>query len=142
MVSFKDPVIAKEIITDRYKNPRHKGLKGYGSHNRNKESCIDDVDIEIKVENGKVVDANWDGIGCAICSSSTDIFAEKLVGLSEADANKLIDEFTAMLEGKEELDETLLDELIIYKGVSQHVSRIGCATLGPLGYKDVLNKNN
>lgn len=140
MVSYKDPVIAKEIITDRYKNPRHKGLKGYGSHNRNKESCIDDVDIELKVEDGKVVDANWDGIGCAICASSTDIFAERLVGLSVDDANKLIDEYKRMLEGGEDLDESLLDDLIIYKGVSSHVSRIGCATLGPLGYKDVLNK--
>lgn len=139
MVSYKDPIIAKEIITDRYKNPRHKGLKGYGSHNRNKESCIDDIDVEMKVEDNKVVDVNWDGIGCAICSSSTDLFAEKLVGLSVDDANKLIDEYKAMLEGKEELNEELLDELIIFKGVAQHVSRIGCATLGPLGYKDILN---
>ena len=45
--------------------------------NTNNESCIDDIDIELKIENGIIKDANFDGEACAISTSATCYFLKK-----------------------------------------------------------------
>ena len=63
-----DQELRREMIVENYEHPFHKGLKkeeGYVKANTNNESCIDNIDIELKLEDGKVVDANFDGEACA-----------------------------------------------------------------------------
>ena len=54
-----DPELKREIILDNYSNPFHKETKkdGYLTANSNNASCIDNINIFIKIENDKVVDA-------------------------------------------------------------------------------------
>ena len=91
-----DQELRREMIVENYEHPFHKGLKkeeGYVKANTNNESCIDNIDIELKLEDGKVVDANFDGEACAISKSATSLFLQKIVGKSIEEVKKIIMKF-------------------------------------------------
>ena len=71
-----DQEFRRSIILGNYQNPMNRGLiddDSYIKVNTNNESCIDEIDLMVKIENGKIVDARFDGEACAICTSSTSI---------------------------------------------------------------------
>ncbi|MEZ4659028.1 MAG: iron-sulfur cluster assembly scaffold protein [Caldilineaceae bacterium] len=51
----------------------------YHDHN---PFCGDELTIELKVEDGVVVDAAFDGRGCAISQATASMIMEEIVGLS------------------------------------------------------------
>ncbi|MCB0088984.1 MAG: SUF system NifU family Fe-S cluster assembly protein, partial [Caldilineaceae bacterium] len=74
----------REAILDHYKHPRRKGHLDapdiqYHDHN---PFCGDELTIELKVEDGVVVDAAFDGRGCAISQATASMIMEEIVGLS------------------------------------------------------------
>ena len=88
-----DGELKREIIIDNYQKPYHKGLKnddGYYKANTNNESCIDNIDIQLKIENGIIKDANFDGEACAISTSATSIFLRKIIDKRVEYVKKLI----------------------------------------------------
>lgn len=117
----------RSMIMDHSKNPRNKGLKGFKSFHLNNPSCGDDITVEAKIVDGVIVEIHHDGVGCSICCSSASIMSEVLQGKTVLEAQKLIDEFSKMLMGKEFSEK--LEEASIYQGVSKFPARIKCATL-------------
>ena len=78
-----DKEIKRTIILENYQNPKHKGLiddSSYKKINTNSESCIDEIDLMMKIEDGKIKDVRFDGEACAICTSSTSIMTTLLIG--------------------------------------------------------------
>ena len=54
-----DPILKREIMLDNYENPMNRGLVDDDSYikiNTNNESCIDNLDIMYKIEDGKLVE--------------------------------------------------------------------------------------
>ena len=99
-----DSELKREVILDNYNNPYHKGLKNekdYKKANTNNESCIDDIDIELKIENGIIKDANFDGEACAISTSATSIFLRKIIGKSVNEVKELIENYENLINEKE-----------------------------------------
>ena len=126
-----DRELRREIIVENYQKPYHKGLKkeeGYLCANTNNESCIDNIDIELKIEDGKVVDANFDGEACAISTSATSIFLQKVMGKNVEEVKKLLENYQNMIDEKE-YDKDLLEELIVYDEVYLQPNRKKCALL-------------
>lgn len=77
----------REAILDHYKHPRRKGhiaAPDIHYHDTN-PFCGDEVTIELKVADGVVVDAAFDGRGCAISQASASMIMEEIVGMSIAD---------------------------------------------------------
>jgi nitrogen fixation NifU-like protein len=74
----------REAILDHYKHPRRKGhLDAPDIHYHDTNPfCGDEITIELKVENGVVVDAAFDGRGCAISQATASMMMEELVGKS------------------------------------------------------------
>lgn len=73
----------REAILDHYRHPRRKGhldAPDIHFHDTN-PLCGDEVTIELKVEDGKVVDAAFDGRGCAISQATTSMIMEEIVGM-------------------------------------------------------------
>ncbi|MFM8322647.1 MAG: Fe-S cluster assembly sulfur transfer protein SufU [Chloroflexota bacterium] len=72
----------REIIIDRYKNPQYRGA--LNPHDIAFEDdnplCGDHIRVELRVADGKVVDAAFDGHGCAISQASADLLMEAVVG--------------------------------------------------------------
>jgi nitrogen fixation protein NifU and related proteins len=104
----------REAILDHYKHPRHKGhLESPDVHYHDTNPfCGDEVTIELRVENGVVVDAAFDGRGCAISQASASMIMEEIIGMS-------VDELKAW--GKEDV----LDLL----GIEIGPVRLKCALL-------------
>jgi nitrogen fixation protein NifU and related proteins len=104
----------REAILDHYKHPRHKGhLDSPDIHFHDSNPfCGDEVTIELKVENGIVVDAAFDGRGCAISQASASMMMEEIIGMS-------VEELKAW--GKEDVLELL--------GIEIGPVRLKCALL-------------
>ena len=137
-----DSELKREVILDNYNNPYHKGLKNekdYKKANTNNESCIDDIDIELKIENGIIKDANFDGEACAISTSATSIFLRKIIGKSVNEVKKLIENYENLINEKE-YDEELLGELMAYDTIYMQPNRKHCALLPVDTIKKILKE--
>lgn len=59
-----DSNLKRSIILEHYQNPKNKGLiddDTYIKVNMNNESCIDEVNLQVKLENGVIRDIRFDG---------------------------------------------------------------------------------
>ena len=136
--------IKRTIILENYQNPKNRGLLRDNSYNyisTNSESCIDQIDLEIKIENNIVKDIRFDGEACAICTSSTSIMIKSLIGKEKKDALEIIDNFENMIEEKE-YNEEILGEAIVYSDISKQPNRKKCATLTWSGIKKYIEESS
>ena len=132
MRSFDDPQFLREIIMDHYQNPRNRGLvndDSYKKVNMNSETCIDNLDIQVKFDGDKIADVRYDGEACAICTSSTSIMSELVIGKTKEEAQEIIDNYMNMIYEKD-YDEDILEEAIAFKNTHKQANSIKCATLG------------
>ena len=137
-----DEVTRREIIMEHYSNPVHKWRvedSSYEKVNTNNASCIDNLDIYIKIENNQIIDICFDGEACAISTSSASIMIHELIGKTVSDALKFIEEFEHMIN-EEEYDENVLNEALCYQEIYKQGNRKGCAYLPYRGLKEVLLK--
>lgn len=126
-----DNNLKREIIIDNYENPYHRGItedKDFIKANTHNESCIDNIDLYVKVENGVIIDAYFDGEACAITTSATSIMLKNIIGLKVEEARELTKEYYHMIN-EEEYDKNILGELNVYFDIGKQASRIKCATL-------------
>ncbi len=126
-----DENLKREIILDNYQNPENKELiddDSYLKVNQASESCIDNLDFMMKIENNTIVDIRYDGEACAISTSASSIMSRLLIGKSVDEAKKILINYKNMIEGKE-YDEGLLGELNVYDNINKQPNRIKCALL-------------
>lgn len=132
MRSLDNPQLLREIIMDHYDHPRNRGLvddESYQKVNMNSETCIDDLDIQVKFDGDKIVDLRYDGEACAICTSSTSIMSELVIGKTKEEAKVIIENYMNMIYERD-YDEDMLEEAIAFKNTHKQANRIKCATLG------------
>ena len=132
----------RTIILENYEHPMNRGLiedNSYIKVNTNNESCIDEIDLMVKVENGKIVDARFDGEACAICTSSTSIMIKSIIGKTLVEAKEIYTNFLNMIDEKE-YDEDILEEAIVYNDIYKQPNRKKCALLPWWGFEKVINK--
>ena len=137
-----DSNLRREIILDNYQNPMHRGLvddDSYLKANYNSDSCIDNLDLMMKIDNGIIKDIVFDGEACAISTSATSIFIRSLIGKSVDDARKIILNYQKMLN-EEEYDRNLLGELVVYDEISRQPNRLNCALLPSVVITKMLNE--
>lgn len=126
-----DSNLRRDIILDNYQHPMNRGLvedDSYLKTNFSSDSCIDNLDLMMKVENGIIKDIVFDGEACAISTSATSIFIRSLIGKSVEEAKKIILNYQNMIEEKE-YDSELLGELNVYDEISKQPNRVNCALL-------------
>ena len=144
MPTFKDnPSLIREVIMDHYEYPRNKGLfedSSYVKVNLDSESCIDNIDLQVKLENGIIKDIRFDGVACTISTSSTSIMSELLKGKTIEEANRIIENYLNMLHGLD-YDEDLLEEANAFVNTSKQANRIKCATISWNGMKKILQES-
>ena len=138
-----NPNLIREIIMDHYEYPRNKKLKNdsnYTKVNLDSESCIDNIDLEVLVENDVIKDICFDGIGCTISTASTSIMTDLLKDKTIEEAEHIIQEYFNMIQMKE-FDEDLLEEAVVFKNTGRQANRIKCATIGWQAIQEILEKS-
>lgn len=137
-----DQNVKREIILEHYQNPVNKGLiddTGYVLVNTNNESCIDEINLMVKIENNKIVDARFDGEACAICTSSTSIMIHTLIGKTVDEAIQIYKNFNQMIN-EQEYDSEILEEAAVYDDIYKQPNRKKCALLPWWGFEKVVNR--
>lgn len=139
-----DANMMREIIMDHYNNPLNKltpeNKDSYETIRMNSDSCIDDITLYLKIENDVIIEAFFDGVACAISTSSTDILCEMIKGKSLKDAKYIIEQYENMIFEKD-FDENALDELMAFINTHKQASRIKCATIGFRGVDEIIENH-
>ena len=127
-----DNNLRREIILENYQDPMNRGLVEddgtYLKVNTNSESCIDNLDFMMKIEDGIIKDIHFDGEACAISTSATSIMIRSLIGKSIEDAKSIIKNYQNMIN-EVEYNSELLGELYVYDEICKQSNRKNCALL-------------
>lgn len=137
-----DQNLKRSIILEHYQNPVNRGLiedESYILVNTNNESCIDEINLMVKVKDGIIVDARFDGEACAICTSSTSIMIDTIIGKTKEEAIDILNNFKNMIDEKE-YNSDILEQAIVYDDIYKQANRKKCALLPWWGLEKVINK--
>ena len=124
--------LKREILLDHYQNPYNKETvndASYRSVHNKSESCIDDITVYMKAEDGVIRDVKFDGVGCTICTASTDIMCSLVAGKTLDEAKAILNEYYNMVEEKP-FDGEVLEEANAFDTLYQQANRIKCGTIG------------
>jgi len=121
----------RSVIMDHYKNPRNKGSieEDAVTFDMNNPTCGDRIHLTLKVTDGIVEDAKFDGEGCSISMSSASMMTQIIKGKKVEEALELAEIFSKMMMGEEYSEKYDLEDVEALQGVSQFPARIKCATL-------------
>ena len=136
-----DNNLKRTIILEHYQNPKNKGLiddSSYKCVNMNNESCIDEIDLMVKIVDDKIIDIRFDGEACAICTSATSVMIETLLGKSVSEAREILKNYEYMIDEKE-YNNDILEAAGIYSDIAKQPNRKKCALLAWWGIKKVIN---
>ena len=122
----------QELVLEHKRAPRHFGHLDAPTHQARgtNPQCGDDLQVELRVEDGQLRDIAFSGQGCAICVASASMMSEAVIGRDVAAAASLQQRFRAVLTGEAEAEEANLGKLVSLAGVRRYPSRIKCALLG------------
>lgn len=132
----------QDIILDHYKKPRGRGLRvpfDAEVHHVN-PTCGDEVDLRVRISDGRISDVSYEGMGCSISQASASVLYELMVGKSVDDALSRVDAFTEMVgsRGEAEPDEDVLEDGVAFAGVAKYPARVKCALLSWMAFKDAV----
>jgi nitrogen fixation NifU-like protein len=120
----------QEIIFDHYRQPRN--FHPLSDANRKAEGfnplCGDRVTVYLKLEDGVIQDASFEGSGCAISTASASLMTEHLKGKSEKEAEALFQDFHELVT-QDSTHAHELGKLEVLGGVRAFPARVKCATL-------------
>jgi nitrogen fixation NifU-like protein len=121
----------QDIILDHYKHPRHfaKIAEAEAMVDEENPTCGDHIKLNAAVMEGKISDVKIQCEGCAICTASSSMMAEKAVGKPVAEMRDLIARFNTMMRGGAELSEDELGDLVALRGVRNYPLRVKCCTM-------------
>ncbi|HDR7846590.1 TPA: iron-sulfur cluster assembly scaffold protein SufU [Bacillus toyonensis] len=132
----------RQVIMDHYKNPRNNGvLEDSVTVNLNNPTCGDRIQLTMKVEEGIVQKAKFEGEGCSISMSSASMMTQAVKGKKIEEALQLSKIFSDMMLGKEYDDSIDLGDIEALQGVCKFPARIKCATLAWKALEKGLNED-
>jgi len=130
----------QEVILDHYKNPQHKGLRSDYSaqvHHVN-PSCGDEITLNLSISGELISAISWDGQGCSISQASVSMLSDLLTGKSFSQAEVIVKSFSDLMASKGTAagDPEVLEDAVVFAGVSKFPGRVKCALLGWMAFKD------
>jgi nitrogen fixation protein NifU and related proteins len=121
----------QEVILDHYRKPRN--FRSLADANRKAEGfnplCGDRLTLYVKLKDGVIADATFEGSGCAISTASASLLTESIKGKTEHEAEMLFQSFRDVVAGSGRTPNTDLGKLDVLAGVREFPVRVKCATL-------------
>ncbi|MGH9411533.1 MAG: Fe-S cluster assembly sulfur transfer protein SufU [Vicinamibacterales bacterium] len=132
----------QEVILDHNRRPRNfHELRG-ASHVAEGYNplCGDRLTLYLRIENGVILDAAFQGSGCAISKASASLMTDALKGRTVADATRLFDRFHRMVTTTPDEPVEDLGKLSVLAGVREFPVRVKCASLAWHAFKAALDR--
>lgn len=137
-----DNNLKRSIILEHYQHPHNRGLiedDTYLKTNMNNESCIDELNIMIKIKDNIVEDIKFDGEACALCISSASIMTDTLIGKTRKEVEEILTNILKMAKEKE-YDKEIVEEAVVFDDISKSPNREKCVLLSWWGIEKLLNQ--
>lgn len=134
----------REILNEHNINPLHKAEMDGANFSLNgvNPSCGDNITLNLKVEDGKIVDGSFTGSGCAVSQASCDMMLDLVIGKTVEEASRLNETFMGMIRGEKSGDKLEeLDEAAALQDISKMPARVKCAILGWRTMKEMFEQN-
>ena len=133
----------QDVILDHNRSPLN--YRPMENANRRVEGnnplCGDRLTVWLRMEDGVIADATFQGLGCAISMASASLMTGAVKGKTRAEAEALFDRFRRMITGSGEQAETdSLGKLAVFSGVSQFPIKVKCASLSWHAMKAALDE--
>ncbi|MCC8404906.1 SUF system NifU family Fe-S cluster assembly protein [Paraburkholderia sp. MMS20-SJTN17] len=124
----------QEVIFDHYRRPRNCHALTHANHRAEGYNplCGDRITLYLRIEDGVVKDAGFEGAGCAIAIASASLMTESLKGRTEQEVEALFGSFHEMVTAPADTPAqhgTELGKLAALSGVREFPARVKCATL-------------
>ena len=137
-----DNDMKRSIILDNYQDAKNRGIPDnideYITINSNNQSCIDNINIYVKLKDNVIEDVKFDGEACVIAISSTSILSNMLIGKTMDEAKEILENYFNMIE-EHDYDKELLGEANVYEDMYKQPSRKTCATLFARGIGRIID---
>lgn len=120
----------QQVILDHSKHPRNKKPLVQASHHAEgfNPLCGDKITLQVLTDGNSILDAAFDGSGCAISTASASMMTDALKGKKLSEVEELFKNFHDLVTtGKHEGPD--LEKLEVFAGVSEFPLRVKCATL-------------
>jgi nitrogen fixation NifU-like protein len=118
------------VILDHNRRPRNcRVLEGGSRAEGANPLCGDRLTVYVRMANGTIQEATFQGFGCAIAIASASLMTENVKGKTLADAQALFERFLQMITTSAGAPVDDLGDLSAFAGVRQFPVRVKCATL-------------
>lgn len=133
----------QDLILDHNRAPQN--FRPMEDANRRVEGvnplCGDRLTIWLKVEGGVIMDATFQGSGCAISKASASLMTSAVKGKTREEVEALFERFRRLVTGSMETAEAeSLGKLVVFSGLSEFPIRVKCASLSWHALKAALNE--
>ena len=83
--------IYRENILDHYKHPRHRGTLEHPdiTYEDANPLCGDRIRMDLKIDDGKIADIRFSGVGCSISQAAASMLCEEVQGKSLDEVKKI-----------------------------------------------------
>ena len=137
-----DRMLAREIIHFHSTTPKYRTFevpKGYVKFETDPSAtCDDNFNVYLKIEDNKIIDAKFDGVGCAVSTAAIDIFINMIINKDFSYAKELYKKYQILITTGEVIDG--IETLEVFANVFKFLNRVECAMTGPKTVmKGVLN---
>ena len=123
-------VLYRDAILDHNKKPRNfRTLDGGRQAEGYNPLCGDRLTVFLRVHDGVIEDAAFQGFGCAIAKASASLMTESVKGKTVLEAERLFERFQNMITAPDEVSDVDLGVLSALAGVRRFPVRVKCATL-------------
>lgn len=133
----------QEVILDHNRRPRnfHPMASASCSADGKNPNCGDQLTIWVLVEDDRVADVSFQGVGCAISKASASLMTEAVKGKTRAEAVALFETMHRVLTGVETDPAVIkgLGPLRALSGVGKFPMRVKCASLAWHAFKAALD---
>lgn len=133
----------QDLILDHNRAPQN--FRRMENANRRVEGinplCGDRLTVWLRVEDGVIKDAAFQGSGCAISKASASLMTSAVMGKTREEAEALFERFRRLVTGSmEPVEAESLGKLVVFSGLSEFPVRVKCASLSWHALKAALSE--
>ena len=133
----------QDVILDHNRSPQN--YRSMENANRRVEGnnplCGDRLTVWLRMEDGVIADATFQGLGCAISMASASMMTSAVKGKTRAEAEALFERFRRMITGSgDQIETDSLGKLAVFSGVSEFPIKVKCASLSWHAMKAALDE--
>ena len=133
----------QDVILDHNRSPQN--YRSMENANRRVEGnnplCGDRLTVWLRMEDGVIADATFQGLGCAISMASASMMTSAVKGKTRVEAEALFERFRRMITGSgDQIETDSLGKLAVFSGVSEFPIKVKCASLSWHAMKAALDE--